>query len=295
MNSKPERASETAAQMRSLLVLALLAPIAGAAAGILGALFRLALARADRLRDAFVVWTHGQHVAGFFLVVTVCASATAIAAWLVRRFSPDASGSGIPHVEAVLTGRAPQAPSILIPVKFLGGLLAIGAGLALGREGPSVQMGASVSHLVGKIFRRNWADCRVLLAAGAGAGLATAFNAPIAGAVFVLEELVRRFEHRIAIAALAASATSIAIGRLFLGDTPDFLVGPLAPVGAEARVLFFMLAGVAGLLAVAYNRALLATLAAAERFAAIPVELRAGLIGAVVGVLAWFAPQLVGG
>ncbi|MGB7750585.1 MAG: hypothetical protein WCF88_03455, partial [Candidatus Acidiferrales bacterium] len=93
MNSKPERASETAGQMRSLLVLALLAPIAGAAAGILGAMFRLALARADRLRDAFVAWTHGQNVAGFFLVVIACASATAVAAWLVRRFSPDASGS----------------------------------------------------------------------------------------------------------------------------------------------------------------------------------------------------------
>src|SRR5271170_2811615 len=273
MNSKPERASETAAQMRSLLVLALLAPIAGAAAGILGALFRLALARADRLRDAFVVWTHGQHVAGFFLVVTVCASATAIAAWLVRRFSPDASGSGIPHVEAVLTGRAPQAPSILIPVKFLGGLLAIGAGLALGREGPSVQMGASVSHLVGKIFRRNWADCRVLLAAGAGAGLATAFNAPIAGAIFVLEELVRRFEPRIAIAALGASATAISVSRLFLGDASDFHIDTLAYAGAETRPLYFVLGAVAGLAAIGYNHAILGAIAAAERLRAWPVEL----------------------
>ena len=79
MNSKPERASETAGQMRNLLVLALLAPIAGAAAGILGAIFRLALARADRFRDQFVVWTHGQNVVGFLLVVTACASATAVA------------------------------------------------------------------------------------------------------------------------------------------------------------------------------------------------------------------------
>src|SRR5262245_10667455 len=97
-------------------------------------------------------------------------------------------------------------------VKFCGGVLAIGSGLALGREGPSVQMGASVAHLVGKV-RREWLDCRVLLAAGAGAGLATAFNAPMAGAVFVLEELVRRFELRIAVAALGA--TGIAAARMF--------------------------------------------------------------------------------
>src|SRR5271156_4268873 len=296
MNSKPERASETAGQMRSLLVLALLAPIAGAAAGILGAMFRLALARADRLRDAFVAWTHGQNVAGFFLVVIACASATAVAAWLVRRFSPDASGSGIPHVEAVLTGQVPQASFVLIPVKFLGGLLAIGAGLALGREGPSVQMGASVAHLVGKIFKRNWPDCRVLLAAGAGAGLATAFNAPIAGAIFVLEELVRRFEPRIAIVALGASSAAITVAHLFLGYQPDFHVEALAFTRNNGiKALFFVLGAAAGLAGIAYNHAILGAIAVADGLRRWPVELRAAVIGAAVGILAWFAPELVGG
>jgi chloride channel protein, CIC family len=296
MNSEPERASETAGQMRGLLVLALLAPIAGAAAGILGAIFRLALARADRLRDSFIVWMHAESIAGFFLAVTACASATAIAAWLVRRFSPDASGSGIPNVEAELDGRSHQATAIhLIPVKFVGGLLAIGAGLALGREGPSVQMGASVAHLVGKLFKRNWPDCRVLLAAGAGAGLATAFNAPIAGAIFVLEELVRRFEPRIAIVALGASSTAIAVARLFLGDAPDFHVRALAFPSNGQKLLFFVLGLSCGLAAIAYNHAILGAVAAAQRLRAWPVELRAALIGAAVGSLAWFAPDVVGG
>ena len=89
-----------------------------------------------------------------------------------------------------------------------------------------------------------WPDCRVLVAAGAGAGLATAFNAPIAGAVFVLEELVQRFEHRIAIAALGASATAIAAARVFLGEAPDFHVGALNYATAETRALFFVLGAV---------------------------------------------------
>ncbi len=295
MNSKPERASETAGQMRGLLVLALLAPIAGAAAGILGAIFRLALARADRLRDEFIVWSHGENIAGFFLVVAACASAAATAAWLVRRFSPIASGSGIPNVEAELEGRPQPSAVHLIPVKFVGGLLAIGAGLALGREGPSVQMGASIAHLVGKTFKRNWPDCRVLLAAGAGAGLATAFNAPIAGAIFVLEELVRRFEPRIAIVALGASSTAIAIARLFLGDTPDFHVRALDFPSNGSKLLFFALGVLAGLAAIAYNHAILGAITAAERLRRWPVELRAALIGAAVGTLAKFAPGLVGG
>jgi chloride channel protein, CIC family len=172
----------------NLFALALLALIVGAAAGFVGGVFRVALEKADRLRDTLIAWAHGEHLEGFLIVVGVCAAATLAAASLVRRFSPYASGSGIPHVEAVLNGELPEAPFRIIPVKFGGGVLAIGAGLALGREGPSVQMGATMAHLIGKVFGRNWPDCRVLLAAGAGAGLATAFNSPIAGAIFVLED-----------------------------------------------------------------------------------------------------------
>jgi len=85
----------------------------------------------------------------------------------VRRFVPHAQRSGIPHVEAVPNGEQAAVPLSLIPVKFLGGVLSIGAGLALGREGPSVQMGASLAHLIGTVFRRNRVDKMALLAAGA--------------------------------------------------------------------------------------------------------------------------------
>jgi len=232
---------------------------------------------------------------GFTLVVAACALATALAGWLVRRFAPHASGSGIPNVEAVLRGARPPAPLRLIPVKFLGGLLAIGAGLALGREGPTVQMGGSLAHLVGRMFRRNVSDCRVLVAAGAGAGLGTAFNAPIAGAVFVLEELVQRFERRIAIAALAASATALAVARLLIADRPDFYVDWLNYGDAQTKPLYFAVGALAGLLAVAYNRTLLATRAVARWLIFPHIDLRAALVGAAVGALGWFLPGMIGG
>lgn len=127
-----------------------------------------------------------------------------------------------------------------------------------------------VGALIGKVFRRDWPDCRVLLAAGAGAGLATAFNAPIAGAIFVLEELVRRFEPRIAIAALGASATAIAVSRVLLGDAADFHVAALDHGLAETRRLYFVLGAIAGLMAIVDNRLLLATIAAAERLVRAP-------------------------
>ena len=279
----------------SLLLLAVLAMIVGAAAGLLGAAFRLALLRADELRNVLIRWAQGEKLAGLVLIITVCAASAAVAAWLVRRYAPHASGSGIPHVEAVLDGELPPAPLSLIPVKFFGGLLAIGSGLTLGREGPTVQMGAGIAHIIGRMCRCDWPDCRVLLAAGAGSGLATAFNAPIAGAIFVLEELVRRFEPRIAIAALAASATAISVSRVFLGDAPDFHVEPLKYAHAETGPLFFVMGAIAGCVAIAYNRALLAAIAISDRFNHLPVELRAGLVGAIVGLLAWYAPELVGG
>jgi CIC family chloride channel protein len=277
------------------LVLALLALFVGVVVGSLGAIFRLVLQRADSFRETFIAWAHGEAFAGFLFVIAVCAAATAVAAWLVRRYSPHASGSGISHVELVLSGELPPAPYRLIPIKFFGGLLAIGSGLALGREGPSVQMGASVADLLARLFHCGEEDCRACLAAGAGAGLATAFNAPIAGGIFVLEELVRRFDTRIALATLGASAGAIAVARLFLGDTPDFHVEEL-PYPSFGTVPIYLLFGfLAGFVGVAYNRTLLGTLASLDKLRRCPVELRAALIGAAVGTLAWFAPGLVGG
>ena len=278
-----------------LLQLGCLALLAGGVVGLVGTAFRLALVRVDQLRDALVSSAQNVPLLGVVLLVTGCGAFTATAAWLVRRFSPHASGSGIPHVEAVLHRELPPAPFRLIPVKFLGGLLAIGSGLALGREGPSVQMGASLALWLGQVIRCPMADCLVLWAGGAGAGLATAFNAPIAGAVFVLEELVRRFDTRVAIATFGASAGAIAVSRLFLGDLPDFQISSL-PYPGFASVPIHLLFGVlASLLGIAYNRAILGALMATDRLRRWPVELRAAVIGAVVGLVAWFSPSLVGG
>ena len=295
MTSEGELSTDTGGSEGSLLVLAILALVVGACAGVVGALFLLLLEWANRLRDTLIVWAHSESFAGFLIVALSCAAGAGGAAWLVRRYSPQAAGSGIPHVEAVLSGKLPQAPFLIIPIKFIGGVLAIGSGLALGREGPSVQMAGTIGHLIAKKFRRSWPDCRVLLAAGAGAGLATAFNAPGAGAIFVLEELVGRFELRVAIAALGASATAISASRMILGDAAQFHVDALAYADAATRPLYFLLGALAGLTAIVYNRLLRRTLAIMDRLDMWPVEVRAGTIGAAVGMIAWFSPGLVGG
>jgi CIC family chloride channel protein len=269
-----------------LLPLALLAGIAGAGAGLVGGLFRLALRQADNFRISMPLRWHDQPLLGCLLMIGGAAIATALGVWLVRHFMQYAAGSGIPHVEAVIDGELPPAPLILLPVKFAGGLLAIGAGLALGREGPSVQMGATLAYHLGKISGRNRTDCRSLLAAGAGAGLAAAFNAPLAGSAFVLEELVRRFDVRDAVAAIGASGSAIVVARLLTGPAPDFVIATLPYPAFGDNLLCFALGGVAGVLG---------ALALADRLAGWPAELRAAMIGAAIGALAWFAPDLAGG
>jgi CIC family chloride channel protein len=290
--SDDEPDDEGQASQASFLWLAILSPIVGAYAGFVGAVFRLSLDWADHARGALMAAAQGHGIGGVAAAAAACGIAAALAALLVRRYSPHAGGSGIPHVEAVLQGLLPQASILLLPVKFVGGVLAIGAGLALGREGPSVQMGATISHLVGKVFGCTSADCRALLAAGAGAGLATAFNAPIAGAVFVLEELVGRFDARIAIAALGASATAISVSYLLLPDVPVFAIAALPWPPPEAMPLCILLGGIAGLLGIVYNRVLLATIGLLGH---VPPEIRAGAIGVSIGAIAWLAPNLVGG
>jgi chloride channel protein, CIC family len=288
-----------------LLLLAFLAVVAGAATGLIVAVFRLTLAGAAQLRNGLIDQAHRIGPGGSLLIVAGCAAAVASAAWLVRRFSTYASGSGVPEVEAALTGELPPAPlRRILLIKFVGGILSIGAGAALGPEGPGVQMGAVGARLIATVFRRTWPDVQALVAAGAGAGIAVAFNAPIAGAVFVLEELTRRFEMRVAVAGLGAASTAILISRMFLGDAPEFHVavsghitsatGPLPYAAAATWPLYLALGALAGAAAALYSRLLVRALSMASAFDKWPLEAKAAVIGAIVGLIGWFAPQLIG-
>src|SRR5262245_37215410 len=106
-NRESEINAKSAERQGCLVVLGLLSLLVGAVSGLVGAIFRLALEQADRFRDALLAWAHRQEFAGLLLIIGVSAAATGIAAWLVRRHSPQAAGSGIPHVEAVLNGDLP--------------------------------------------------------------------------------------------------------------------------------------------------------------------------------------------
>jgi chloride channel protein, CIC family len=280
---------------RNPFVLGLLSLLVGAIAGFVGSLFRLGLHRLDVWRTLYIGKAHTWGWGGAFLVIAAVALLAAVAAWMVRTIAPESTGSGIPYVESQLREGWIGNPFHIVWVKLVGGWMAIGGGLALGREGPTVQIGAVIGYILGGLFRRNEEERHVLLAAGAGAGLATAFNAPIAGAVFVLEELVGAFDVPISIATLGTSVGAIGVARLLLGRSPDFLVPSLDQLNVGRVWPYLVLGIVVGLLGIAYSRAILGMIALQKRLNKIPVEARAAAVGAVVGLLGWFAPTLVGG
>jgi chloride channel protein, CIC family len=268
--------------------------LAGVTIGLVGGAFRYLLVRADQLRNALVYQAHAWPHFGWLAPVVFAAVAAALARVLVIRFSPFAAGSGVQHVEAVMTGEMKLSPPVIVPVKFFGGLLALGSGLALGREGPTVQMGASLGSLVSKSLVHGEEDQRVVNAAGAGAGLAVAFNAPIGGSVSVFEELTSSFTPWLMVATLAAASVAVWIMRAMLGNELDFTVKHVSSTQSWLLFPFLALGALLGGVGALYNASTMAMLRLSDRVAGISSVKRAAFIGGAVGLAAWFAPKLVG-
>jgi chloride channel protein, CIC family len=144
--------------------------------GVVGGFFQLSLVAADHLRNAAVIWARAWPSVGWLVPLGIGVIGAALARLLVVRFAPEAEGSGVQRVEADFSGEVKPATRFILPVKFFGGIIAIGSGLALGREGPTVQMGSTLARLLSRFLITDDAHARVVDAAGAGAGLAVAFN-----------------------------------------------------------------------------------------------------------------------
>jgi CIC family chloride channel protein len=163
-------------------------------------------------------------VPGWAIGGTVGAVLVGLAAVLTQRFAPETTGSGIQEIEGTLSGlRPPLRWRRIIPIKFAGGVMAMAAGMILGREGPTIHIGGAVGAAVGAVFRADEYDGKTLIAATSGAGLAVAFNAPLGGILFVVEELRDKFSitpialNGVVVASLAATIAGVLIldpGRL---------------------------------------------------------------------------------
>ncbi len=269
--------------------------LGGVLIGAVGGGFRYCLIASDRLRTEWIGWAHLRPSVGWLLPLALGTAGAWLARLLVLKFAVTAEGSGVQRVEAVFAGKAEPASFNVVPVKFFGGLAAMGSGLALGREGPTVQMGASFGTLVSRLLLSDDEDRRVVDAASAGAGLAVAFNAPIGGSIFVFEELTSSFTPWLLIATLSSCTVAVWLMRVMLGNVLAFTVPQVSPTENWNKVLFMALGALLGLAGAVYNAAIMGLLRVSDKMRRLSSLQRAAIIGAVVGTVAWFAPTIVGG
>jgi len=214
---------------------------------------------------------------------------------LMVKHQPMISGSGIPQVEGVLLRKIDMVWWRVILGKFIGGVLSIGSGLSLGREGPSVQLGAAVGQGFSKVFKRVKIEEKYLITSGASAGLAAAFNAPLAAVMFALEEVHKNFSPLVLLSTLSAALSAVLVASSFFGLKPVFNFENLPILPLKFYFYIILLGVIIGVLGVVFNKFLLKTQSLYSGQKWLPKEMRVVvplLISVILGIL---LPQVLGG
>ncbi|WBF44797.1 H(+)/Cl(-) exchange transporter ClcA [Serratia rubidaea] len=279
----------------------LMAALVGALAGLLGVAFEKSVDWVQQQRFSALSYVADAWYLVWPLAFLLSAALAMLGYYLVRRFAPEAGGSGIPEIEGALEELRPVRWWRVLPVKFVGGMGTLGAGMVLGREGPTVQMGGNVGRMVLDIFRIRGAEARhSLLATGAAAGLSAAFNAPLAGILFIIEEMRPQFRYNlISIKAVFIGVImSTVVYQLCNGQHAVIAVGKLSAAPTNTLWLYLVLGAVFGGVGVMFNRLIFRT---QDMFARLhggelrKIVLMGGGLGGLCGVLALIQPEAAGG
>lgn len=277
--------------------------IEGIFVGIFGglciSLFRFLLGEAEALRiyayNAFLIPAVAKEN---FIPLCLWAAALVVTGFFLYRmclYAPMAGGSGIPQVKGVILGLYKMKWFRILWVKIIAGALGIGAGLSLGREGPSIQIGAVAGQGLSRLLGRTRMEERYLITSGASAGLAAAFNAPLAGMMFALEELHRNFSGAVLLPTMTSAITATIVTHFFFGRSTSFHFLNLVPMPAEHLGLVVLIAISAGFAGIIFNYGLLHT----SSFYNLPffknqyVKILFALFSACL--LGFFLPQVLGG
>ena len=263
--------------------------LSGAFAGLTAIALRLLLSRADSLRTQAIAWFAAR--SAWSPLLFLCLLGIAALVTLLLKWEPYISGSGIPQLEAEMEGHIEQKWWRVLLAKFLGSALAIGAGLSLGREGPSIQLGAMAGKGTAEITRDR-EDSRLIMTFGACAGLSAAFNAPFAGVLFALEEVQKRFSADVLVSAMAASIAANLLSVALVGAAPVFDLGTVNVMPLSHLWLMPLLGAFLGCIGALYNRciALSQNLYAHVRNR----YLRTAIPFVLAGILALTAPKVLG-
>jgi CIC family chloride channel protein len=233
---------------------------------------------------------HGERWRRFFLPVS-CSLAMG---YLLYRYFPDARGSGVPQTKAALFAREGRITLGTVLGKFFCTSATLACGIPLGREGPSVQVGAGIASVLGRTLGLRPERVKALIPVGATAAIAAAFNTPMAAVLFSLEEVMGDLNAPVLGSVVLASATSWAVLRLLLGNNPLFHVPQYELVHPGEFAIYAVLGVLGGFLSVAFTKLLLGM---RKRFLLLPRKTRWWhpiVGGAAVGTMGIFVPQVLG-
>ena len=225
--------------------------LVGTVAGFFVLLYRIVLEHAGSALTAILdfIGKDPLKMAEWFAVLLVLA-------WLVAKlvtYEPMISGSGIPQLEGEMVGKIDQRWWRVLPAKFLGGFLCLIGGLALGREGPSIQLGAMVGKGVSSKLDRGKTEEKFLTTCGASAGLAAAFHAPLAGVMFSLEEVHKNFSVSVLLSVMVSSLTADYLASSVLGLEPVFQFGIVEGLSQGYYWMLILLGVFLGIFGAFYN------------------------------------------
>ncbi len=219
----------------------------------------------------------------------------ALTVWIVRRWAPEAQGHGVPEVQHAVRHRGGRMRPRVVLIKAFASALSIGSGGSVGREGPIVQVGASLGSTIGQVTGLGPEQLKLLVACGAAGGIAATFNAPIAGVLFALEVVLGSFHARQFGLVVIASVAATALSQAVLGHEPAFrLVAPFSLASQRELLLYLLLGAVLGVVAVVYVKCVYGAEDLFESWRVHPVW-RGFAGGLLVGAVGFFGSTLVFG
>lgn len=271
--------------------------VVGCVSGIVVSLFRLLIGFISAKVINYYELSHEQP--SLLILILGMTLFIVVAIGFLIKSDSDIKGSGIPHVEGELKGLLhPDWWSVLWK-KFVGGVLAISMGFMLGREGPSIQLGAMAGKGVAKSLKAERMEKRVLIASGAAAGLSAAFNAPIAGLLFVIEEIYHQFSRLVWITALVASLVANFISLNIFGLTPVLdMPGDLAVLPLKHYWILLLLGAFLGVMGYIYEKTTLKATIIYDflgKVFHIPNYFYGIFAAILILPIGYFYPQLLGG
>ena len=263
--------------------------LVGLLTGIVVGLFRLVIEKAEFLRTNYMLPLIDSGKLWLLMMIVMI---IAFFVYIMSKWQPLASGSGIPQVKAELRGQLKQPVYRLLIAKFTGAVLAIGAGLSIGREGPSIQLGALVGKGYARATRKLPVEEKMLLTCGAGAGLAGAFCAPFSGAVFALEELHKNFSVDVLVSTMAACISANFVSAYIFGLDPVFNLSIPNRLPLKEYWILLIMGVLLGLLGNIYNNLMMKVLKTYDK---LPKALAIGVAFALAVIVMLFMPQALGG